>query len=360
MKKLFYLSKKNIRSYGRKISYSAAYIISIILTVDRKNCYSMSRETCFSSKKLYAFFKEASNNSKDIRKHLIDKANSLYKTKEISSLVVDASMLMKRFSRKIEGVTYDRNGVTSRIERGISFVSIAWTNGKVTIPLDFDFWFNKKSVSSDKYREKSLIARDLILSLKDKLMFSLAILDGGFASITMINFFKNNDLNYLMRIPKNRKVISECGKFEQLQKHPALKLKRNQRYKTIKALYKGIACFITAHKRTNKNGGKQIVYLVSNVDVPPKKQAELYKIRWVIEKSYRTLKQKLGISDCQATGLEKQRAHILATFFAYANLEEQKLFKKKKSPEEILNRIRMQKTLHQFIELNLLEETIMF
>lgn len=360
MKNLFHLSRNGAKVFGKKISSFVIYTISIILTPELKNCLSMSRATGFSSKKLYAFYEEASNNCEHIKKALIRKANNHYRANEISALIIDASMLKKQFSRKIEGVTYDRDGVSSRVERGISFVSAAWTNNKTTIPLDLGFWFNKKSSPVGGYRKKNHISMDLILNLKNKLKFRLAILDGGFSSIEMIEFFECNKLKYLMRIPKNRKIISKCGIFEQLQRHPALKLKRNQRYRTIEAHYKGIKCYITAHKRINKKGKRAVIYLVSNIDFPPKKQAELYKIRWVIEKSYRTLKQKLGIGDCQSVSLEKQRAHILAAFLAYANLEEQKVFKKKNSPEEVLRDIRAQKPMLANLESWLLEETIMF
>jgi len=360
MKNFFHLSKNRVNLFIKKISTSMAYIISIILTQESKNCLSMSRATGFSSKKLYAFYEDAANNYEYIKKALLEKANSHYKKDKINALIIDASMLKKQFSRKIEGVTYDRDGVSSRIERGISFVSAAWTNNKTTIPLNLNFWFNKKSAPIGTYRKKSYISMDLILDLKNRLMFDLAILDGGFASIEMINFFECNQLKYLMRIPKNRKVISERGICEQLQKHPELRLIRNQRYKTIKAYYKGTKCYITAHKRVNRKNRREVIYLVSNVKVQPKKQAELYKIRWVIEKSYRTLKQKLGIGHCQATSLEKQRAHILATFFAYACLEEQKYFSKKKSPEAVLADLRTQKSNLSPSQLRLLEETIMF
>ena len=51
-----------------------------------------------------------------------------------------------------------------------------------------------------------------------------------------------------------------------------------------------------------------------------------------VEKFFRTSKQSLGVKDCQSTSVEKQRAHIFATFVAFTELENQKIFKKKKSP----------------------------
>ena len=162
-----------------------------------------------------------------------------------------------------------------------------------------------------------------------------------------------------MRMPRNRVVMTKNGVKAQLQKHPALKLVRNERYKTIFAYYKGHWCYFTAHKRKTKHGSAEVVFIISNMNISPKEQAMAYGIRWEVEKIFRTTKQSLGIGHCQAISIEKQRAHIFASFLAYASLMEKKVYKRKKSPEEILAQIRRQKTPFVFSGLTLLEETIM-
>ena len=204
------------------------------------------------------------------------------------------------------------------------------------------------------------MAQELIHRLKSLIPIDYAILDGAFASFKMIDFFNKNNINYCMRIPRNRVIISQDGTKEQLQKHPALKLKRNQRYKTIVAIYKGIECFFTAHKRySKKKKALDVVYIVSSLNISPKEQAKAYNIRWNIEKMFRTTKQSLGLADCQSTNIEKQRLHIFSVFLSYALLEEQKLYYKKKSVEEVLRSIRIQKTLPPRFESYLWEQTIM-
>jgi len=74
---------------------------------------------------------------------------------------------------------------------------------------------------------------------------------------------------------------------------------------------------------------------------------------------FRTLKQSLGIKDCQSTSIQKQRAHIFATFLAFAEIEKQKIFKKKKSPEQVLKKIRFQNKPKRNRELSVLEGLIM-
>ena len=49
---------------------------------------------------------------------------------------------------------------------------------------------------------------------------------------------------------------------------------------------------------------------------------------------FRTLKQSLGLSDCQARDIDKQKIHIYASLFAYAFLSIEKNRLNLKNPEE--------------------------
>lgn len=162
-----------------------------------------------------------------------------------------------------------------------------------------------------------------------------------------------------MRIQSNRKITTGDGTSVQLKKHPALSFKKNQRYITIKAHYKDIPCFITAHKRTGKNGSHQIVYIISNMDLAPIQQVKSYSIRWGIEKMFRTLKQSFGISQCQSTSHLKQTNHIFSCFILFFIFDQLKIYKRKKSPEEIIRPYRLQKTNFELVQSTLLETSYM-
>ncbi|MBD3231451.1 transposase [Candidatus Dependentiae bacterium] len=119
-------------------------------------------------------------------------------------------------------------------------------------------------------------------------------------------------------------------------------------------------CFFTAHKRYSNSGkSSNIVYIISSLNIPAKEQAKTYNIRWNIEKMFRTTKQSLGLVDCQCLEIEKQRTHILSVFFAFAKLEEQKIFKRKKSIEQVLMDLRIQKIYMKNFQSYLLEQAIM-
>lgn len=205
--------------------------------------------------------------------------------------------------------------------------------------MDFKFWVNERFV--ENYKKKTDLAQELILEQYKQLNVDYVTLDGAFASKGMIYFFIQKGINFCMQIEKNRVIVSQNGTMAQLQKHPELKFIKNECYKTIKATYKGLPGYFTVHKRyNNSRKSYKIVFIVSHLNISPKKQSDAYKIRWNIEKSFRTMKQSLGLGDCQCLSVEKQSLHILSVFLAYAKLEEQKICSRKKSPEEVLKQVR--------------------
>ena len=143
-----------------------------------------------------------------------------------------------------------------------------------------------------------------------------------------------------MRIPRSRCITTKDGKRMQLKHCPGLKLMRNSREKAIQAEVYGDAYFFTSYKRQCKNGGWEVVFLVSNMDLPAKEQVAAFNLRWPMEKINRTTKQKFGSTQCQALQASKQRAHILAGFLAHSILELAQNDKKKQSVDEIANFIR--------------------
>jgi hypothetical protein len=156
----------------------------------------------------------------------------------------------------------------------------------------------------------------------------------------MFDFFAETEETFTMRMPIGRVIITEDWTRAQLKLHPALKLYRNEREKTVKAQYQGRTYFFTAYKRRAKDGEYETVYLVSNMDIPAKQQVAAYNMRWPVEKFIRTAKQKFGAMQCQALEIEKQHAHILAGCLAYAILETANIDKEAISVDELVNLIR--------------------
>ena len=91
--------------------------------------------------------------------------------------------------------------------------------------------------------------------------------------------------------------------------------------------------YFSVHKRKNRNGEYSHVYIVSNICLCKKIYLKMYAQRWDIEKTFRTVKQLLGLNQCFSRSLEKQEAHIYFIFFAYSFLENEKHKRNFTNPE---------------------------
>lgn len=345
-----------ISQVPKKISL---HIALMLVSSERKNYASMARAKNISYNKVSLkndvveeLIAESSAFLRELIKHLADSTNRGY-------IIIDFTMLLKRFAEKIPAVTYDRDGGSRRVEKGFSAAFILWSNGEVTIPFNLDFWLRKKD-AGELYRKKTEIAKELILlAIEQGIHVEEVRLDGAFLSVEMLKFFIERKIHVTMRAHSNRVVVSEQGKY-QLCEQPGLQMKGNEKYKTISASYKGIeGLYFTAHKRKSSGGGTEIVHIVSTVVRRPKEHVEAYSERWPVEKKIRTSKQSLGITHCQSTNIEKQRFHIFSVMVTYAILQLAKTDKRKQSVEEILHMIRREKRYSVVFKYIDLERTLM-
>ena len=316
------------------------YALSLMLSNCRKNCNAMSEELGSSRKQLYSFLSGHKKHSEEIRKELIDMAKRTRQPGVVRTLVVDPTSIIKPYSKKIENVCYDRSGCTGRTERCLVPVYLTIVDENVTIPLNLDFWVQKKIVGKNNYVSKVQIAQELIIyAINNGIEFDFISVDGAFCTPDMFAFFKKNNLKFTTRMPRNRKIKinNNCVK---IQDCTELKLIRNERSKTIKAELYMDTYFFTAQKRKKVSGGWETVFIVSNMDLEAKEQVSAYDLRWPMEKMIRTTKQKFGAMQCQVLSAEKQQAHILAGFLIYASSDLVKNDKKKKSVDEVVRIIR--------------------
>jgi hypothetical protein len=319
-----------------------------MLTSGRKNCAEMARTVGISQKRLYAFLSNAKDNSAEIEKHLIEFAKSTRDKKVKRTIIVDPTALIKRYAEFMERLCYDIDGCTKNIEKVIVPVCASVVDKNIKIPLNVDFWMQRKARGKRKYRSKVEIAQELIsyLTLKG-IDYDFVSLDGAFPTPNMFTYFQRTKYSFTMRIPKSRCVVTSDGKRMQLQYIPALKLTRNTREKTIKAELYGETYFFTAYKRKKRFGGWETIFLVSNMDLPAKQQVESYNLRWPQEKINRTSKQKFGMHQCQVLALTKQKAHIMAGYLAHTIIEAANIDKQAQSVDKVVNNLRQ----HHFDDL---------
>jgi hypothetical protein len=321
-----------------------AYVLSLILSKGRKNCAAMSHSIGVSEKKLYCFLAGAKIHASAIEKELVLLTNETRIQGVLRAFVIDPTAIIKHYAEKMEKICHDRAGCTKKVEKVLVPVYAAVIDKNVTIPLKLDFWVQEKIVGTKKYKSKIEIAQALIVAAKEMgFDFDFVALDGAFSYPKMFDFYKKNkQLRFSMRIAKSRVIKTQKGVKAQLKNHPALKLHRNEREKTIKAKLNNdnTYYFFTAQKRRTRNDGWEVVYIVSNMKQTAKQHVASYNLRLPIEPMIRTTKQKFGATQCQAIEASKQQAHIMAGFLAYAILNLANNDKQSESVDSMVNELR--------------------
>ena len=340
------------------------YFYGLLFHEGRKTCSSISRGLDVPVKRVRKSFKNAQSQTASIREKLKLLADKVPAVDGVRVLAIDGTMLMKAFAQKIDHLSHDYDGVIRRATRGLSIMVISLISGGSSIPLDFSFWENRtdktgprkkknkrKEKRNSNYKTKIEMAIKLISAWKDALTFSYIAMDGAFLSDEMVSFLENNALLYTMRAARNRKVVID-GLELKLCDQPSLRLIKNERSKTAKGFYKGHACFFTSHKRKKRNGKWETFYIISNMRLTAKEHIVAYLRRWPIDKSFRSMKQYLGLRDCQMRSGIKQAFHIFNVFMAYAIATIEKIASGKKSVEEVLKAWRSAKKLQNISRIN--------
>ena len=307
------------------------YTFGLILNQTKKTCTQLAKEIKKKHDFLYKYLcsnKITSRFTNKLLKELINYHNKI----KSGWLVVDDTFISKVFSKLLIGTWNIFNAAMSRPERGLCIVVLAWSNGLITIPLKFQ-WYYPKVITGDHYKKKSIIALEMILSIKDKINYDYLLADGHFSTIEHLQLLKKHNIKFLMKIARNRNVETKTSGKMQLQLQPSLKLLRNSRNSKVLAYIGEDSFYFSCNKRKNKKNEYSTVYLVSNMNIKAKDYLKLYEGRWWIEVMFRTMKQSLGLQDCQSRSVEKQKKHFEAVFIAYAILQNIKFKHKLKNSE---------------------------
>jgi len=305
---------------SQKVQYNFAhYAAGLIASNKKKSCVEIARTFSISHDKVNRILKADDATIAFIKDELIDLART-HSSLKSGNLILDDTLISKIYAKLIEGIDYNFNSATGKSEMSLCAVVLAWSNANVTIPLNFEFCFSK-DIAGERYQTKIVIAKSLILDLIGKIDFDCIVMDGLYASEDMMLSLIDGNLKFSMRMPNNRIIDLGNGTKVKLREVKALKLNRNERSKSVKLFWRGIPLYITAELRIDKNGERSVVYIASNWEAPSKLYIATYKSRWPIEMVFRTSKQSLGLQECSARQLRKQRAHVFAVFKAYTFLQ---------------------------------------
>jgi len=65
----------------------------------------------------------------------------------------------------MQGVVWMYNVLSGKEQKQFNILVLAWTNGSITVPIDFLFWYPKHSC--DQYKTKSELTIELLHLMRD-------------------------------------------------------------------------------------------------------------------------------------------------------------------------------------------------
>lgn len=326
---------KNLDLFSSKIKLGfLKYSLGLALTKNKKTCPKIAAVLGICHDLIYRFLLTASSLLPLFPSIMISIVKRHATRKNPGYLIIDETFFSKQFAGLLEGVFNMFNAAMRRQERGLMLVIMTWNNGVVTIPIAFKWMFHKDLIGKD-HKTKSELAKELLLEYKDKISFDYLLADGHYSTIYLMHFLIKQNIRFVAKFAVNRVVVTGKER-NQLRDHSRLKLLRNSRSRSTKASFNGMELYVSAHKRKKKNGEFAFTYIVSNICLQAKEYLQRYEQRWKIEEMFRTLKQSLGLQQCQARSLDKQGAHIYAIFFIYSFLQNEKSNHNLKNPEQAI------------------------
>lgn len=231
-----------------------------------------------------------------------------------SSLIIDDTVLDKRWSPKNKLTDFHWSGNEHKVTRGISLVNLLATRDDECIPVDYRVY---EGTRGKKNKNDHTI--DMLSSAKERgFEPDYVMADSWYSSLMNMKHITALGWKFIMGLKENRLVNETQGHYVPVS---ALDWTSKQ---VRKVWLKGFG-FVMVAQIVFRNG--DIRYLCTN-DLSLTQYdtlAQHSKKRWTIEEFHRGIKQTTGIEKCYSVQKRSQLTHIFACFVAFVKLEFQRL-----------------------------------
>jgi putative transposase len=222
-------------------------------------------------------------------------------------LVIDDSTLDKFHAKAIEPVHRHWSGKHKRVVWGINLISLVWSDGDRTLPLDYRVYDRPKDglTKNDHFR-------DLIAAAKRRGFRPRAVLfDSWYSSLDNLKQVRTCGWTFLTQLKANRKVDLDR------QGYRAVALTPIDPAGTVVHL-EGFGS-IKVFKVVSRDGDVEY-WATNDLTMSESGRLELAERCWAVEEYHRALKQCCNIERCQARSARARRNHIGMSIRAFARL----------------------------------------
>ena len=148
--------KQLLKNFTKKTTQNfLLYTLGLILNKEKKTCTKIAGIFRISHDRIYRILSKTKVLSKLFPKLQISLIKHFSQNKK-GHLIIDDTAMLKPFSSCLPGVWYIFDTIFGRAEKGFRKVVLVWSNGNITIPLDFKWLFSKDLVGN-KYENKTKI-----------------------------------------------------------------------------------------------------------------------------------------------------------------------------------------------------------
>jgi len=223
-------------------------------------------------------------------------------------LIVDDSTLDKPYAKKMDLVYHHWSGKHHRVVSGIVIITLVWTDGYSTIPVDFRIY----DIDNDG-KTKNDHFQDMLEKAKERgFQPDFVLFDSWYSSLDNLKKIHDLGWHWLTRFKKNRSVNPDNTKNIQIR---TVDIPSDGR----KVHLKGYG-FVKVFRIVSKDGDEEH-WATDLIDTKESDRKELAHKSWKIEEYHRGIKQFCGVERCQARKGQSQRTHILFSIRAFLRLE---------------------------------------
>lgn len=222
-------------------------------------------------------------------------------------LILDDTVLVKIYSKLIECAGYAWSSSKKRSVMGIHIVAIYWSDGKIKIPVGFRIWFPREKTTN--YRSKVDLAIDLLTRHHEFCKTcSYIAFDSWYCSKQMLRLCRTIGLHCCTRLKRSRMVVFKGRKI-------AVSALPGRRCEVWLPGYGTVLVY-------RDYSDKDSPYLMSTDTLLTVGEVKArYKSRWLIEESFRFMKENLGLEKCQCRKKTTVRNHVSLVFLAHFAME---------------------------------------
>lgn len=224
------------------------------------------------------------------------------------ALVLDDSTLDKPYAEKIEPVGWHWSGTHRAVVRGITLISLVWTDGDRTIPCDFRVYAKAHDGLTKNDHFRAMLAAAAARGLTPECV----LFDQWYASLENLKAMRALGWRWLTQWKGNRRVNPDGSGLIPLSQAgvPAAgKVVHLEGYGLIKV-------FVIVAK-----DGDIEYWATDDLTMSELTRLQWAERIWAVEEYHRGLKQYCGVERCQARGTYAQQNHIGMAIRALLRLE---------------------------------------